>query len=90
MLFIKQSIWRCCASELLGPEPQPELAVRLDAVRHRHLNLTADPDGKDMHRPDMSVWPAIDEDMPPAVRGSAHDDGARCPDGMPPKMGDIA
>jgi hypothetical protein len=52
------------------PAPQrwtlPDLADRLDAVRHRNLDLEAT-DAKGLHRPFVSVWPSIDEDMPPAV-----------------------
>lgn len=41
------------------------LTERLEAVPHLHLNLKAD--GRGVHRPTLSIWPAVDEDMPPAL-----------------------
>jgi hypothetical protein len=43
-----------------------DLADTLSAVKHRNLNLSAE--GKNGgNRPSISIWPAADEDMPPAV-----------------------
>lgn len=50
----------------LYPAPINPLAERLERVTHLYLNLSVDSKG-DCHRPNVTIWPAADEDAPPAV-----------------------